>query len=114
MATWRGSELPAQPNAFSLLGRQSQRMPELPDEWNYPGPWPDAEPDYNPKPGQKGYDPRQQMASAQGPTPANALRFAPNAGYWLSSTPASLTPGVWSNYLNWLSMGQSSPPGGRR
>lgn len=107
MATWSGNELPATTgNVFSLLGRWNQRTPELPEEWSFPGPWPDAEPDYTPKPGQKGYDPSQQMATARMPSPANALKFSPDVGYWMSATPPSLPPDVWGNYLNWLSKGQ--------
>ncbi len=102
MATWGGNELPAR-NALQLRNRG---VPELPDEWNFPGPWEDAEPDYMPKPGQKGYDPRQQMASARLPSPpppANSLlRFSQDQPYWLANTPSTFPPNVWGDYLNWL------------
>lgn len=111
MATWGGYELPAPTNALAQI---RARMPQLPDEWQYPGPYDTAEPDYNPKPGQKGYDPRQQMARTQQGSlrhmtgqvaPANAL-FGQDPGYWLASTPQAAPPNVWLNYLNWLSRGQ--------
>jgi hypothetical protein len=54
MATWRGNEIPPRPQI------EQPRSPDLlPEDFD---PFPDAEPDYNPKPGQKHYDPRNQMA----------------------------------------------------
>ncbi len=111
MATWRGYEAPPAVNALSL-GRQ--RLPELPDEWNFPGPWEDAQPDYNPRPGQKGYDPRNQLAMSRRPEAPNPLLYSNDVGYWLSGAPSGMPAHAYSDYLRWLSQGQNAlAPGGR-
>ena len=64
MATRRGDELPP-PIKDPDPGKHGPGQ-LLPDEWNFPGPWPDAEPDYVPKPGQKGYSTKDQIAMKHG------------------------------------------------
>ncbi len=127
MATWGGYEVPGAINALSPL-RGRQRQPELPDEWNFPGPFDNAEPDYTPKPGQKGYDPRQQVAQNAlaglpgyvDPTAGvngvgNALGINPNRNMTAANTAMRLTPqemALYQHHLDNLQKGGVQNPNG--